>query len=38
MEVCHTDRLYHYILNGDGAIDAIVEKGLLPLSAMPDHP
>ena len=38
MEVCHTDRLYHYILNGDEAIDAIVEQGLLPLSAMPDHP
>lgn len=38
MIVCETDRLYHYLLGGDEALPSILERGLLPLSAMPEHP
>jgi hypothetical protein len=34
--VCRTDRLYHYLLGGEDAIPAILEQGLLPLSALPE--
>lgn len=36
MIVCSTDRLYHYLLGGDAALGSILERGLLPLSAMPE--
>jgi hypothetical protein len=36
MIVCSTDRLYHYLLGGDAALGSIRERGLLPLSAMPE--
>ncbi len=35
MNVCSTDHLFHYLLNGEGALEAILERGLLPLSAIP---
>lgn len=38
MKVCQTDRLYHYLLNGEESIDAILAEGLLPLSALPNDP
>ena len=36
MVVCRTDRLYHYLIGGEGALAAILERGLLPLSAQPE--
>lgn len=36
MIVCSTDRLYHYLLDGDATLDSILEHGLLPLSDMPE--
>jgi hypothetical protein len=38
MQVCRTDRLYHYLINGEEALSAILAAGLLPLSAMPESP
>lgn len=36
MQVCRTDRLFHYLLQGDASLPAILTRGLLPLSAMPE--
>lgn len=36
MMVCCTDRLFHYLLGGDGALESILERGLLPLSSFPE--
>lgn len=36
MQVCSTERLYHYLLNGEESLPAILANGLLPLSAMPE--
>lgn len=36
MNVCSTDRLFHYLLGGEEVLDSILERGLLPLSAFPE--
>lgn len=38
MQVCRTDRLYHYLLNGEAVLPEIMANGLLPLSAFPEGP
>ena len=38
VKVCTTDRLYHYLFNGEESIDAILAEGLLPLSALSNQP
>ena len=36
MQVCSTDHLYHYLINGEAVLSAILANGLLPLSAFPE--